>query len=52
MNQKEDLERQKKKLIKDLYPNYLMIEDIGWGVNFNKKGLKKIINLVIGGRIN
>ena len=51
LGQKEDLERQKK-LIKDKYPNHLMIQDIGSGINLNKKGIQKIIDLGIEGRIN
>src|SRR5438067_8299398 len=39
--QKNDLERQKK-LVKDSYPDHIMIEDIGSGVNFNRRGLNKI----------
>jgi len=34
------------------YPNYELIEDIGSGINFNRKGLRKIINLAIKGKIN
>src|SRR3989338_838657 len=34
------------------YPNYIMIEDIGSGINFNRKGLRKIIKLAIEGSIN
>jgi len=48
--QKDDLIRQKK-LIKELYPNHLVVEDIGSGINFNKKGIKKIIDLAIEGKI-
>lgn len=51
LGQKEDLERQKK-LIKEKYPNHLMIQDIGSGINLNKKGIQKIIDLGIEGRIN
>ncbi len=47
----EDLQRQKK-LIKDNYPKHIMIEDIGSGMNLNKKGLRKIIDLAISGKIN
>ena len=50
MNQKDDLERQKE-LIKEKYPNHYMIEDIGSGVNLNKRGIRKIINLAIAGRV-
>jgi len=50
-NQKEDLERQKL-LMKTKYPNYLIIEDIGSGLNLNKRGINKIIHLGIKGKIN
>jgi predicted site-specific integrase-resolvase len=49
--QKNDLEHQKKYMIKK-YPNYEIIEDIGSGINFNRKGLRKIIKLGIEGKIN
>jgi excisionase family DNA binding protein len=49
--QKDDLERQKKQM-KELYPNHIMIEDIGSSVNLNKRGIRKIINLAIEGRID
>ena len=48
--QKDDLERQKKQM-KELYPKHIMIEDIGSGVNLNKRGIRKIISLAIEGRI-
>jgi putative resolvase len=50
LKQKEDLDRQKK-LIRDKYPNHLMIEDIGSGINLNKRGILKIIELAIAGKI-
>ena len=50
-NQKDDLERQKL-LMKTKYPNYLIIEDIGSGLNLNKRGINKIIHLAIKGKIN
>lgn len=34
------------------YPNHIMIEDIGSGMNLNKRGIRKIIKLAIEGRIN
>ena len=34
------------------YQNYEIIEDIGSGINFNRKGLRKIIKLGIEGKIN
>jgi predicted site-specific integrase-resolvase len=49
--QKSDLEHQKEYMIKK-YPKYEIIEDIGSGINFNRKGLRKIIKLAIGGNIN
>ena len=49
-SQENDLDRQKK-LIHKNYPNHTMIEDIGSGVNFNRRGLKKIIDWAIEGRI-
>ena len=49
-NQKDDLERQKNLMVK-LYPKHLIIEDIGSGLNLNKRGIKKIINLAIEGKI-
>ena len=50
LKQKEDLDRQKK-LIRDKYPDHLMIEDIGSGINLNKRGILKIIELAIAGKI-
>ena len=49
--QKDDLERQKNQMVK-LYPKHKIIEDIGSGLNLNKRGIKKIINLAMGGKIN
>ena len=34
------------------YKKYEIIEDIGSGINFNRKGLRKIIKLGIEGKIN
>ena len=48
--QKDDLERQKKFLI-NKYPKYLIIEEIGSGLNLNKRGIKKIIHLAIQGKV-
>ena len=50
-NQKDDLERQKL-LMKTKYPNNIIIEDIGSGLNLNKRGINKIIHLGIKGKIN
>ena len=48
--QKDDLERQKKFII-NKYPKYLIIEEIGSGLNLNKRGIKKIIHLAIQGKV-
>ena len=50
-NQKDDLERQKL-LMQTKYPNYIIIEDIGSGLNLNKRGINKIVHLGIKGKIN
>ena len=49
--QKDDLERQKE-FMKKKYKKYEIIEDIGSGINFNRRGLRKIIDLAINGKIN
>ena len=49
--QKEDLNRQIK-YMSEKYPNYEIIKDIGSGINMNREGLKKIIDLGIKGEIN
>lgn len=48
--QKDDLERQKDIMTKK-YPKYLIIEEIGSGLNLNKRGIKKIIHLAIQGKV-
>ncbi len=50
IGQKDDLERQKEVLKKE-YPKYDLIEDIGSGINLTKRGLLKIIELAIDGKI-
>ena len=50
LKQKEDLVRQKN-LIREKYPKHIMIEDIGSGINLNKIGILKIIDLAIEGKI-
>jgi len=50
LSQKDDLLRQKQYMI-NKYPNHTLIEDIGSGLNFNRKGLRKIIKLAIAGKI-
>ena len=49
--QKDDLERQILAL-KKKYPNYELITDIGSGMNLNRKGLRKIIDISITGNLN
>ena len=51
LGQKDDLERQKKLLV-NTYPNHVLIEDIGSGINMNRRGLLKIIESAIDGKIN
>jgi len=50
-NQKDDLERQIN-YMKKKYPTYTYIQDIGSGINFNRVGFRKIIDLAIEGKIN
>lgn len=50
-NQSNDLERQRE-LMKRVYPNYEIIEDIGSGLNLNKRGIRRIIKMGIEGKIN
>jgi predicted site-specific integrase-resolvase len=49
--QKDELERQKEQMV-NKYPNHVLIEDIGSGLNLNKRGIKKIIKLAINGKVN
>lgn len=49
--QKDDLERQKQYMI-NKFPNLKIIEDVGSGINFKRKGLLKIIQLAINGKLN
>jgi predicted site-specific integrase-resolvase len=52
-DQKEDLERQKAKLEAHLRhtPNSLVLTDLGSGLNFKKRGLSKLMALVMAGRV-
>lgn len=50
LGQKDDLEKQIK-VLKEKYPNHELISDIGSGMNMNRKGLRKIIDLAIQGKI-
>jgi len=38
--------------LKKYYPNYDLITYIGSGMNLNRKGLRKIIDMAIMGKIN
>jgi putative resolvase len=49
--QENDLQRQKE-LLKKSYPEYYCITDIGSGINFNRRGIRKIIHYAIQGKIN
>ena len=49
-SQKDDLERQKEFMTKS-YPDYIIIEEIGSGLNLNKKGIKKNLYLIIDGKV-
>jgi predicted site-specific integrase-resolvase len=48
--QKEDLIRQIE-FLKNKYPTYEFITDIGSGINYNREGLKKIIEYIIQGSV-
>lgn len=50
VGQKDDLKRQKE-YMKKKYQKHEIIEDIGSGINFNRRGLKKIIKMSIEGEI-
>ena len=50
-NQKDDLESQRK-IMREKYPKHHIIEDIGSGLNLDKRGIKKIIHMAISGKIN
>jgi putative resolvase len=51
LGQVDDLTRQINKL-QNAYPEYILIKDIGSGMNMNRKGLRKIIDLAIKGMLN
>lgn len=48
--QKDDLQRQEELLL-EKYPKHKFIKDIGSGLNFERKGLRKMIKLAISGKI-
>ena len=51
INQVNDLERQRE-VMKKLFPKYEIIEDIGSGLNLNKRGIRRIIKMSIEVKIN
>lgn len=48
--QKEDLERQIK-FMKDKFPTHTVIQDIGSGLNYKRKGLQELMEKAINGEI-
>jgi len=48
--QKDDLERQVS-YMRERYPDYTIIKDVGSGLNFKRKGLQRLINEAIQGEI-
>jgi putative resolvase len=50
-DRKEDLARQVE-FLQNKYPLYEVITDIGSGINFKRKGLKKIIKMAIASELN
>lgn len=48
--QKPDLERQRE-YMKKRFPEHLVVEDIGSGMNLNKRGLRKVIKWAIAGKV-
>lgn len=49
-SQKDDLQRQIN-VLRLNYPDYTFISDIGSGLNLNKRGIRKIIDLAIAGKV-
>ena len=50
-NQNDDLDRQIE-FLRNRYPNYELISDIGSGLNFKRKGLKTLLDRIIEGDIS
>lgn len=50
MNQKTELEHQKN-YMKEKYPNYILLWDIGSGINFKRKNFNKIIDYAINNEL-
>jgi predicted site-specific integrase-resolvase len=51
LGQRDDLLRQKE-YMKKKYPSFIVIEDIGSGINFNRRGFRRIVKYAISGKIN
>ena len=54
-DQKDDLKRQIMRLEKHLKKsnkNYLVIDDLGSGMNYKKKGLSKLLKLILSGQVS
>lgn len=52
VKQKDYLTR-KTSLMRELYPSAIIMEDIGSGINYNRKGIKTILELLLrGDRVN
>lgn len=50
IHQKDDLQRQKE-FMREKYPNAFIVEDIGSGINWKRKGLQSLIQQVEGGQV-
>ena len=50
IHQKDDLQRQKE-LMREKYPDAYIIEDIGSGINWKRKGLQSLIKQVKNGKV-
>lgn len=54
-DQKEDLTRQKQSLqsyCQRQYPSYELISDLGSGLNYKKRGLRKLIKAILSGEVD
>lgn len=49
--QKKDLERQVE-MMKKRYPDYKIIKDVASGLNFERKGLRELLDLAMEGKVN
>jgi putative resolvase len=49
--QESDLERQVE-MLKAKYPNYEIVTDVASGINFKRKGLRKLLELLFNGVVN